>query len=283
VGPDDGAANIYARFAQEFRNTVMAGFIDAQAVKGRAKLGSPTADQVFIPIAPCRVVDTRNAGGPVTAGTARNFYYWTPNSSGDWSSQGGPAGPAGTTCPGTINPNGGAPSAALATITVVSPSDAGNFVAWTGASPVPLTSVLNWRLPGDIAANTTVIPAGGRTGTGPGGSIEDFAIFYNGPSGSAQVVVDVIGYLVENQATALSCLDSIPVSSAPIAANGVGQTSTPACATGYSLVGISCYMSGLGGWIVASDVPNQICIGHASPTATDAVTGRSRCCRIPGR
>jgi hypothetical protein len=54
-------------------------------------------------------------------------------------------------------------------------------------------SVLNWNNPGDIVANTTVVPTGGRTGSGPGGSIQDFAVAYNGPSGQAQVVVDVVG------------------------------------------------------------------------------------------
>ena len=33
-------------------------------------------------------------------------------------------------------------------------------------------------------------------------AVQDFAVAYNGPSGSAQFVADVVGYMVENQATA---------------------------------------------------------------------------------
>ena len=52
-----------------------------------------------------------------------------------------------------------------------------------GANPIPLASALNWTAPGDLLANTTVIPGGGRSGSGPGGAVKDFAVKYNGPSG----------------------------------------------------------------------------------------------------
>ena len=222
------AAQNLAHFSQAFRSVMVTAH--AEAGKSNPKLGSATADQVFIPITPCRVVDTRNFGGPLSAGTTRNFYYWTQGPSGDWSTQGGPAGPAGTTCPGTINPDGGAPSAAVATITVVSPTAAGNFNVWSGANPRPLASALNWRNAGDVVANTTAIPAAARTGTGPGGVLEDFAVYYNGPSGSANVVVDVVGYFVENQATPLDCVNT-DFTSVTIPINSAASASSPACAT----------------------------------------------------
>jgi hypothetical protein len=81
-----------------------------------------------------------------------------------------------------VNPNGGAPSAAVITVSVVSPAAAGNWVLWGGANPMPTASSLNWSA-GQTLANTTVVGAGGRTGSGPGGAIQDFAVAYNGPSG----------------------------------------------------------------------------------------------------
>src|SRR5262249_55123990 len=92
----------YEAFAQAFRNAVMSAHLTPEITKGQSKLRSLTGDPVFVPITPCRVVDTRNVGGPINAGAARNFYYYTQGASGDWSSQGGPPGGAGGTCPGTI-------------------------------------------------------------------------------------------------------------------------------------------------------------------------------------
>jgi hypothetical protein len=37
-------------------------------------LGDTTQDYVFTPVTPCRIFDTRNAGGALAADTARDFY-----------------------------------------------------------------------------------------------------------------------------------------------------------------------------------------------------------------
>ena len=227
-GADDAKA-IYAQFIQAVRSAEMQSYMLAQSGKGHIKLGSASTDQVFIPLAPCRIVDTRNAGGPIAAGTTRNFYFFAGSGSFDWFTQGG-AGLATTTCPGTITPNGGAPSAAVITVTVVSPTAAGNWIVWGGANPIPTASALNWNA-GQVLANTTVVPAGGRSGTGPGGAIKDFAVTYNGPTGSAHFVADVVGYLVENQATALDCLETA-TASATVAANAQGTVAAAACPAG---------------------------------------------------
>jgi hypothetical protein len=67
--PDDALAS-YRRFGQAFVNAYANLVLNPRAEdKARNKLGSTTNDQVFIPIAPCRVVDTRNAGALVTPDT----------------------------------------------------------------------------------------------------------------------------------------------------------------------------------------------------------------------
>ncbi|HEY2817044.1 MAG TPA: hypothetical protein VGK44_07925 [Casimicrobiaceae bacterium] len=278
VKGDSDARTNYAQFEQAFRSALMSDYAEKTASKVNLKLGSATSDQIFIPTVPCRVVDTRNVGGPLGAGAARNFNFYAAVGTFNWANQGGPNGNASSTCPGTVTPNGGAPSAAVLTVTVVSPSSAGNFVGWGGASPVPLTSILNWNSPGDIAANTTTIPAGGRTGTGPGGAIADFAIFYNGSSGVAQVVVDVVGYFVENKATALDCLDQTE-------ATGTGSANLnvfpAACATGYTQTSTLCRTSSFNFVIVAYD--DGFCAFHALDGLTTYTGFASRkCCRVPG-
>ncbi len=271
----------YAKFAGAFKSALMQSYMAGQSGKGHMKLGSTSFDQVFIPITPCRVVDSRNLLGPILAGFARNYQFYASSTSVDFgTTQGGAAGAAGTVCPGTVSPNGGAPSAAVVTVTVVGPTAAGNFVMWGGASPAPNVSVLNWNKPGDIAANTTVVPAGGRTGVGPGGTIQDFAVTYNGPTGQGQVIVDVVGYLVENQATALDCVDTAYTSQLLAANTGILGSSVP-CPTGYSVTSQACgFVSGHGS-VSYVDAASGLCYGTS--TAADTFRTRLRCCRIPGR
>jgi hypothetical protein len=237
---------------------------------------------VFSPIVPCRIVDTRNVGGMIAAGTTRNFYFYASSASFDWSTQGGAAGAASSTCPGTINPNGGAPSAAVVTVTVVSPSAAGNWIIWGGASPTPTISALNWNA-GDIAANTTIIQAGGRGGSGPGGTLKDFAVAYNGPSGSAHFIADVVGYLTENQAS-LSCA-STPANSK--GATGMSTVDAPSCPSGTVLSGGNCSTTGTSTNLLGHDAngspPNFWSCTFYSYVASGTISASSICCGVPGR
>jgi hypothetical protein len=287
------AANVrasYERFAQAVRNAEMQSYLLGQSGKGPTKLGSTTTDQVFIPIVPCRIVDTRNVGGPISAGFTRNFNFYASSASFDWATQGGAAGTASSTCPGTVNPNGGAPSAAVVTVQVVSPSAAGNWILWGGASPIPTISGLNWTGPGQILANTTVIPSGGRTGPpGPGGAILDFAVAYNGPTGSAQLVADVVGYLVENQATALQC---VQVNSGNVIIPPNTSTSADAsCPTGYTLTGGGFLINEGSGGVVNDWLWTSYPVGpNTWRTNWSNQTGANRngvtyavCCRVPGK
>src|SRR5262245_15500446 len=104
--------------------------------KTSAKLGSATTDQVFLPIPPCRIVDTRNVGGSIQHGAARNFLFWVMYPTYNWSNQGGVPGNASVSCPNTVNPNGGTLSAAVISISVVTPTARGNWIVWGGANPI---------------------------------------------------------------------------------------------------------------------------------------------------
>ena len=76
VQSDASAATNLAQVAKVFRSVMLMAYMDGVAGKGNLKLGSTTTDQVFIPITPCRVVDTRNVGGPISFGAARNFNFY---------------------------------------------------------------------------------------------------------------------------------------------------------------------------------------------------------------
>ncbi len=120
---------------------------------------------LFVPVTPCRVVDTRLAAGPfggpaVSGNTSRDF----PISSG---SCGIPAGASGYSLNVTAVPHG-----SLAYLTV-----------WPAGQPRPGVSTLN-SADGRVKANAVVIPAGSN------GAISIFV------TDTADIVVDVNGYFV---------------------------------------------------------------------------------------
>jgi putative Ig domain-containing protein len=245
---------------------------------------------VFTPTVPCRVVDTRSVGGAIAAGTSRRFFFYSDGTPPSWASQGGAAGIAASACPGTTLTSAGGtlgnlpPLAAVLTVTVVNATAAGNFVVWGGGPPssIPNTSMLNWTA-GQVLANTGAVPAGGR------GSVEDFEVRYNGPSGQADVIVDVVGYVIGNNATALQCATQV--------ASGVGTHSNatafmllvPACPTGYTATHYACSS--------VAALPADAYLQEIAPTSGQCTwfnnTGGSIsatnyraetvCCRVPGQ
>ncbi|HSD66742.1 MAG TPA: FG-GAP-like repeat-containing protein [Vicinamibacteria bacterium] len=131
-----------------------------------ASTGTATVlDQGYYTVAPCRVVDTRNAagptgGGPLSAGAARTF-------------------PVAGRC--------GIPAWAKAVslnVTVTQPSTAGHLRLFPGGTAVPQVSTLNF-VAGLTRANNAVVKLGA------GG---DLSVFCMLGSGSAHVIVDVNGY-----------------------------------------------------------------------------------------
>jgi hypothetical protein len=227
-------------------------------------LGDAADDMVYTSVTPCRIVDTRVAGGPLAAGSTRTF----DADGSTFVSQGGFNGSCGI-------PYGVAYAVAM-TITVTAPSTSGYFTAWAlGAQP--FTSVLNFTA-GATLANTTIVPI--LPGAG-----NDFSIF---SSARAQVVVDVVGYFAAPVATALDCTTvntafvAVPVDSwTPITATcPVGRTATGGGynsgdgTLGYPNVWITTLPSGANGWTTWVD--NQT-------NGTRLIDSYAVCCRVPGR
>ncbi len=129
-------------------------------------VGGAPADAVqFVPLAPCRVVDTRGSNGtfggpPIAGGTYRTF----PLSSGDCSI---PANATGY----SVN------------VTLVPPSHAaiGYLTIWPTGELQPTVSTMN-SLDGRIKANAAIVPAGAS------GSVNVYL------SNTANVIIDVNGY-----------------------------------------------------------------------------------------
>jgi hypothetical protein len=138
-------------------------------------LGSLTSDLVFTPVTPCRIVDTRNAGGPFLGGETRTFDFdGLVGAATTYEQQGGTA--------ASCNLPFGTVTAAALNITATNTTTPGYLSAW-GKGTRPNASVLNWDR-GQTIANTTIVPVMPGPGT-------DFSIY--GSTGT-DVVIDVVGY-----------------------------------------------------------------------------------------
>src|SRR5262245_33202437 len=106
-----------------------------EAGLGPLVIGDSSAQLVYTPVSPCRIVDTRVAGGSLGAGTIRNFKVTGTGLQGQGGASAGcnvPFGPA---------------TAAVINFVAVNPSGAGNLRAWaysTPTVPAPNASIINY-------------------------------------------------------------------------------------------------------------------------------------------
>ncbi len=133
----------------------------------------------FVPVAPCRVADTRNAAGPF----------------------GGPTMTAGSTRPFAI-PQGacGIPSTAQAyslNVTVVPPGPLSYVTLWPDGQPQPGVSTLN-SFDGEVLANAAIVPAGAA------GAVDVYV------SDATDVILDINGYFDTPSATTSAFYASSP-------------------------------------------------------------------------
>ena len=182
--PENGFQGVVAKITEVLRTAAEKG-------QSQAKAGT-TTDLVFVPINPCRIVDTRfGGGGSISQGSPRDFVYANPLG-GTFASQGGSA----TNCGLVFASSLLSPKAVAATVTVVNATGSGNFVIYPAGSSPGTTSALNYAA-GQVLANTTVI-------VGAQGGAADFTVALNGPPHGADVIVDVVGYYYAGAIDSLS-------------------------------------------------------------------------------
>jgi hypothetical protein len=138
---------------------------DFEVVKLGWQPASPGSAAGFVPLAPCRLIDTRNADGPLDGpplgGAAQRTFTVTS-----------------TLC--------GVPPGALAisaNVTAVNPAAPGYAIAFPAGIAAPLASTVSFGAGGTRANNALI-------GLSPGGSIA----VRNNSAGTLDIVVDVNGY-----------------------------------------------------------------------------------------
>ncbi|TXH69108.1 MAG: hypothetical protein E6Q88_09545 [Lysobacteraceae bacterium] len=231
-------------------------------------LGDAAADLVYVPVTPCRILDTRIAGGAIAGNTTRDFDV---TAVANFGFQGGSATDCGIGSVGSF-------AAAVINFTVVTPSAAGYITAFPLGTAQPLAATLNY-VAGDIRGNLAIV----KLDQGPAAnelSVYSFA--------QTHLVGDVVGYFINPQATNFNCVET-SVSTFNINANTINFFNNPACPAGYKAITPYCWTasSGVysqgGGYNANLNTNLTFCAWQNTTGATQQVFGGNVCCRVPGR
>jgi hypothetical protein len=174
-------------------------------------LGEGNSDLVYFPVTPCRIIDTRNAGGILIAGATRSF-----DSQGPFTGQGGSA----TSCglPGSDT------AALVLTITVVGSTGPGDLRAWPYGLAAPLASVINYaNTPGLALANTHIVPLDQNP-------LNAYEFNVLADASNVHLVADVVGYFWSPNQTAVGQV--ILETTTNVLANASFTIASPACPVG---------------------------------------------------
>jgi hypothetical protein len=139
-------------------------------------LGESQSDLVYTPLTPCRIVDTRLAGGAIGAGTTRHFLV----TGTDYSAQGGQP----TGCGVPYGPT----TAAFVNFVAVDPSGLGNLRVTPYGRPVPLAAIVNFRAGQNLANGLAVAICD------PSSATCTWDLTVQADVSSTHVVADVQGY-----------------------------------------------------------------------------------------
>jgi len=220
---------------------------------------------VYVPLTPCRIMDTRFATpasgvqGPLTGGT---LYQIPGYVSGAWVDYGAFNGDCGLGTAVGVNTR-----AIAIVMTILNP----NFDAYLGVSDsigtVQSSVALNFTH-GQGLSTLYIVP-----------QVNSHTIYFAMPSGlSAQLVFDVVGYFALSDATALQCNTQIS-SPVTITAHGSGNATIPPCGAGYTQTSTQC----LGNSTLMTLFATNTCSFTNNDNADHSAIGLSVCCRVPGK
>lgn len=224
-------------------------------------LGDLDRDLVYVPVTPCRILDTRIAGGPIPANSFRDFDLTDVIR---YAPQGGDT----SNC--NVGDKGSFAAAAI-NFTVVTPNAAGYITAFPYLSSQPTAATINYVV-GDIRNGLAI------TRLDQSAATYEFSVY---SFAQTHLVADIVGYFRESEATALECLT---VSSAQNFAQSYVTADSPTCPVGYSILSGSCDSNAAIYKSITGDSFHKCSVWiPVATTATLYVTSHARCCRIPGR
>ena len=245
-----------------------------KAAKAPAKLGAANTELVYYPITPCRYIDTRSVGGPLT--TPRAF---------DLSSDGGTYGGSAACNPkSAVGGNEDTIGALAINVAIVSPTVAPGFIGVRPAGATNTSALVNWYASG---ASVQASNAGVVTTNQTPATVAEIEFF----GSSTQFIVDVFGVFAAPTATALDCTNGLETSVNLDTTNRDFNLFAGSCPAGYAIVSNSCQASPIGefegGKVVLAGqgafVGGSNCFGYYAGTSSVTILNAPWCCRIPGR
>lgn len=251
--------------------------LDPQAIQPKL---AADGDLVYLAtVGPCRIYDSRNGPGQLAPTTARQIYTISILNGYSFATDQGGTGVTGAgNCVQTAFPDV-RPTAVVATVTVVNTSASGALQAWNGGTTLSGGAVVNWNA-GDRLSNTTIIPMNRSIAAYPGsGGKRDIGV-YNNSGAPMDFVIDVVGYMIENQATPLDCL-TITGTSTDIPIGDSVFLSAPSCPAGYTAMTSEVTAAWIGLY-TGTRWTGNCRIGNFSGTLRQASCD-AVCCRVPGR
>lgn len=147
-------------------------------------LGDADSDLLFVPVSPCRIIDTRLAGGRIAPGPGGVRHFEVAGTTG-FEAQGGQAGGCGIPLSAGATPLA---TAAVINFVAVGPLGPGHLRAWEFGQTPPNASIINYtNVAGLNIANGVIVPIAGLA------SIDkDLSIDAN--TSATFIVADVTGY-----------------------------------------------------------------------------------------
>lgn len=261
-------AEVIDRFARASASRDLSA--KSAAAVGAKTLGSTTGDLSFTAVTPCRIVDTRVAGGAIAANSSRNFVGVAVSAGTGFAFQGGSS----TDC----NVAAIGASAIALNVTAVTPVGAGYATVYRSGDTRPLAASVNYTA-GAIVNNSVVVGIPNPLG------ITDFTIY---TFAQADYVVDIVGYFSPPQATQFDCVNT-SVQSSTINANSTNFFNNPTCPTGYKAVTPYCWTASSGVYSQGSGYNANtagnvtFCAWQNTTASNQTVFGGNVCCRVPGR
>ncbi len=225
-------------------------------------LGDPDRDLVYVPVTPCRILDTRIAGGPIPANSFRDFDLTDVIR---YAPQGGDT----SNC--NVGDKGSFAAAAI-NFTVVTPSAAGYITAFPYLASQPTAATINY-VAGDIRNGLAI------TRLDQSAATYEFSVY---SFAQTHLVADVVGYFREPETAAVDCITVSATTIVPAATPTLAAYS-PSCPVGYTIVSGGCMPTATNFNLWGSDTNN---VNHrclVNVAFSMEVVASARCCRTPGR
>jgi hypothetical protein len=182
--------------------------------------GDADRELIYVPVTPCRILDTRVAGGAIAANTTRGFDITAVS---NYSFQGGDA----SNCGGVGA--AGSFAAAVINFTVVTPNTAGFITAFPFGGTQPLAATVNYNA-GDIRGNLAVVKLD------QGASANELSVY---SFAQTHLVGDIVGYFTNPQPLVFECVNTAETT-VTIGAGASGNAFAAACPVGYTQTATNC-------------------------------------------